>query len=140
MSKVFRSILFIIFFCQATGRIALAVETASSGIITRPVIEYKSSSLRDPFSTYFTKEEPKAATQVSNNSMKPALDITKLRVQGIIWGVKNPQAIINDQVLSIGNTIEGAEILSIEKKGITLSSNGVVFDLVAPGQSAVLDK
>ena len=114
--------------------IALAEETATEGIMVRPVVEYKSGKLRDPFRTYLIKEEPKPAPQENTDLAKPQLDLSSLKVQGIIWGVKTPQAIINNQVLTIGDLIEGAEILSIDKKGITLSYNGAIFDLTAPGR------
>jgi hypothetical protein len=144
MNRVFRYILFVFLLWTAASQklIASADETASAGVIARPVVEYKSAALRDPFSTYFVKEEPKDTPQdkIAQASSLPKFDTSKLKVQGIIWGVKNPQAIINDQVLTVGSTIEGAEILSIEKKGITLSFNGVVFDLISPGQTALLNK
>jgi Tfp pilus assembly protein PilP len=100
----------------------------------RPVVEYKSGKLRDPFRTYFVKEEVKKDSPQENPDMpKPEFDLSKLKVQGIVWGGKSPQAIINGQVLSVGDLIEGAQIVSIEKKGITLSFVGAIFDLAAPG-------
>ncbi|MDP2831350.1 MAG: hypothetical protein Q8O02_03795, partial [Candidatus Omnitrophota bacterium] len=72
--------------------------------------------------------------------IKPKLDLGKLEVQGIIWGVKIPQVIINNTVLTIGDLIEDAEVLSIEKKGIVLSFNGAIYDLAAPGQGSVIKK
>jgi len=117
--------------------IALAEETTTEGIIVRPVMEYKSGQLRDPFKTYLIKEEPKPAPQENLGLTKPGLDLGMLKVQGIIWGSKTPQAIINNKVFKIGDLIEGAEIVSIEKKGITLSFNGEVLDLTAPGQNSV---
>ena len=109
--------------------IASAEETTPEMVIARPVMEYRADKLRDPFKGYLTKEELKEVPQENADLIKPALDIDKLKVQGIIWGVKTPQAIINGNVLTIGDVVEGAEILSIDKKGITLSSNGVIFDL-----------
>ena len=139
MSRVFRYILFIFLLYGVVDQrlIASAEEAVAGGVIVRPVVEYKSGTLRDPFSTYFVKEEPKQISQEDANSVKAELDIGKLKVQGIIWGVKNPQVIINDQVLTIGSLIEGAEILSIEKKGVTLSFNGEVLDLISPGQNLI---
>jgi hypothetical protein len=119
------------------GFIAAAEETTADGIIARPVVEYSSGKLRDPFKTALIKEEPKKVPEKEAELPKPVLDLSTLNVQGIIWGVKNPQAIINDKVLTIGDLIEGAEILSIDKKGITLNFNGSILDLAAPGQSSV---
>lgn len=118
---------------------ATASETASNELITRPVVEYKSSQLRDPFMTYLIKEEPLPAATLPETATTtvagPGLDVSRFRVQGIIWGAKVPQAIINNKVLTIGDLIDGAEILSIEKKGITVSFNGAVYSLNSPGQT-----
>ncbi|MHB8154857.1 MAG: hypothetical protein ACYDFR_02245 [Candidatus Omnitrophota bacterium] len=107
------------------------------GIIVRPVMEYGSDKLRDPFERYLVKEVPKELPQEITDSGKPKLDLSKLVVQGIIWGVKTPQAIINAKVLTVGDLIEGAEILKIEKQGITLRFNGAILDLAVPGQDSV---
>lgn len=139
MSRICRYILYIVFLITVFDLriVALADETATDQIIARPIVEYKSHNLRDPFMTYLIKAEPKVALQSNTGVVKPIFDLTKLKVQGIIWGVKTPQAIINDQIFTVGELIEGAEILSIEKKGITLSFNGEILDLIAPGQDAV---
>ncbi|HNW40040.1 MAG TPA: hypothetical protein PKI44_06430 [Candidatus Omnitrophota bacterium] len=144
MNRIRRYILFIFLLSGAIvpGIIVSAEEASTEGIIVRPVMEYKSGDLRDPFKTYLVKEEPKIVEPENVEEPKPQLDLTKLIVQGIIWGVKTPQAIINNQVLTIGDFIENAEILSIDKKGITLSYNGELFDLAAPAKisSAVVAK
>ena len=138
MSQARKYILFFILSIAAMnhGFIAVAEETTADGIIVRPVVEYNSGKLRDPFKTCLIKEEPKKVPEKETDLPKPVLDLNILKVQGIIWGVKNPQAIINDKVLTIGDLIEGAEILSIEKKGITLNFKGTILDLAAPGQSS----
>lgn len=139
MSRASKYILFVFILIGAIQQnsIAWAEEAAAEapeGVIVRPVVEYKSGKLRDPFRTYFVKEEAKKEVpQESTDLPKPELDLSKLKVQGIIWGVRNPQAIINDQVLKIGDLIEGAQVVSIEKKGITISFYGAIFDLAAPG-------
>jgi hypothetical protein len=142
MNRACKYILFVFFLVTAINLkfIASAEEIAAEGIIARPVMEYRSDRLRDPFQRYLVKEEPKELSQENVDLTKPELDIGKLNVQGIIWGGNLPQAIINNQVLTIGDLIEGAEILSIEKRGITLSFNGAVLDLAAPGQNSIQAK
>ena len=139
MSRICRYILFVFFISGAINQkvIASAKEIITEGIMVRPVVEYKADKLRDPFRTCLIKEEPKEVPQENTVLAKPQFDLGKLSVQGIIWGVKIPQAIINNRVLTIGDLIEGAEILSIEKKGITLSFNGEIFNLTTPGQNSV---
>jgi hypothetical protein len=48
----------------------------------------------------------------------------KLTIEGIIWNTQIPQAIVNGQVVRIGDTIEGVKIEKIEKQGITIDHNG----------------
>jgi hypothetical protein len=115
----------------------LAEKTTTEEIIVCPRVEYKSGKLRDPFKTYFIDEEPEVAPEESAEEAQPEFDPGKFKVQGIIWGVKTPQAIINDKVLTIGDLIEEAKILRIEKKGITLSFYVKIFNLPAPEQNLV---
>jgi len=97
-----------------------AKESAGDGAISRPLVEYKSGNLRDPFRPLMPAKEIKAAEGKKADLIKAG----NLKVQGIIWGGNFPQAIINNRVVTVGDTIEGAEILSIDKNGITLSSDG----------------
>jgi hypothetical protein len=72
--------------------------------------------------------------QESEEIVKPKFDFSKVNVQGVVWGGSISQAIINDKVFTIGDLVEGAQILDINKKGVTLSFYGEIFDLSAPGQ------
>ena len=137
MSRTLERILFVFFLVAAidSGRFSLAEEKVADGVIARAVVEYKSGELRDPF-----KEVKDVGPQKNPDSAVPGPDFAKLKVQGIIWGGRFPQAIINNKVLSVGDSIEGAEILSIDKKGITLSSAGKVASLTVSGNTPALKK
>ena len=116
------------------GFIASAEEVTADGAIARSVMKYESTSLRDPFRAYLVTEKPvPIIEQEDTSSIKPKLDLSTLKVQGIIWGVKTPQAIINGKVLSVGDWIDDVEIIKIEKKGVTLGFKGEMFVLAAPG-------
>lgn len=52
-----------------------------------------------------------------------------LTVQGLIWNSKRPQAIINNQVVDIGDTVQEAKVLAIEKFKIRVLYRGKEFDL-----------
>ena len=81
-------------------------------------IEYTDSE-RIPFESPFDKEE---------NEMEADEDITlpTLTFQGMVWNSKRPQAIINNKVYDIGDTIMlgtdeyGIEVKDIAKDGIIL--------------------
>lgn len=47
-----------------------------------------------------------------------------LLLQGIIWGVQPPKAILNDRVLTIGESLNGAQIVSIDPDGVTVEYQG----------------
>ena len=137
MNRTGKYIIFIFFLIVAIDQrfVALVRAAIAEGVIVRPVMEYKSDKLRDPFKTYLIKEEVKVDTQENLDLINPEFDLSKLKVQGTVWGVKIPQAIINGKVLTIGDLVEDAEILSIDNKGITLSFKGAIYNLAAPGQS-----
>lgn len=137
MKKLNGYILFLIFLNLAwAGSLSLAQPpVADTVVIERPDMEYKSSKFRDPFKTYLIKEEPKIVVQDDLPVTKPQFDTSKITIQGIVWGGARSQAIINNRVCTIGDTIEGAQILSIDKKGITLNYGGEIVSIssAAPG-------
>lgn len=110
---------------------ALAQENSRAALINRPTVQYNSGGLRDPFQSPMAKKEilPLGEKQEVIGKkielVKPGSDVGELKIQGTIWGGKVPQAIINDEVLGVGDKIEGVEILNIDKDGITLSSSGI---------------
>jgi len=141
MMKRSYSYILLVFLAAAVinfGFIALAQENTVDEIITRPQIKYKSGQLRDPFVSVMVKEEKRQDSQKQGAAElnQPKIDLGALKVQGVIWGTKMSQAIINNKVLVVGDLIDGAEILSINKKGVTLSFAGEVVHLSAPGQNS----
>ena len=55
---------------------------------------------------------------------KATLPLPELTVEGIIWNTHMPQAIVNGDVVRIGDTIAGVTITNIEKQGITIDYSG----------------
>lgn len=125
-------------------------DSNNDGVILRPVIEYSSGDLRDPFGDLFQlaaereKKEKEMQSiqspQETTEPEKPLPSLDKFQVQGVVWGGKFPQAIINNKILGVGDSIEGVEIVSIEKKGITLNFAGRMATLATPGNVPVLGK
>jgi len=140
-------IIFISIFLMGFPCIILADD--SDGVISRPVIGYSSGDLRDPFNDLFRiaaeKEKREKEHRIIETpqddtvSVAPMPSLDKFKVQGIIWGGKFPQAIINSKILSVGDTLEGLKIVNIEKKGVTLSFAGKLVSLSAPGISSILE-
>ncbi|MBL7130170.1 MAG: hypothetical protein ISS45_01990 [Candidatus Omnitrophica bacterium] len=82
-------------------------------------VKYTSQDLRDPFENPFemmTQPEPSKPTI--------GVGLSHLQVQGVIWGSKMPQAIINNVVVRIGEVIEGVEILDIRQEGVYVLYEG----------------
>jgi hypothetical protein len=43
-----------------------------------------------------------------------------LIVQGLIWGGSFPQAIVNNKIVKVGDTVDGANVTAIDKDGVTV--------------------
>ena len=51
------------------------------------------------------------------------------KITGIVWNTKRPQAIINDQVFSVGNKINDYTIKSISKSGVSVTSGDAEYTI-----------
>ena len=144
MSREYKLILFVFFLCRLMDSCPVVFaqqEGEVDAIANRPQVEYKSGGLRDPFQTYIIGEKKvNAPAQSAADLAQLETKFNELKVQGIIWGTKMSQAIINNEVYTVGDKIEGAEILSIDNKGVNLSSAAGTVKLAAPGQANILNK
>lgn len=97
------------------------------------IVEYIGADTRDPFEAYLKKEElkPKDEGELAKERTFPSLT-----VQGIIWGGRFPQAIINGKVVKVDDVIEGARVTDITKEGITVFFNNRQQTLASPAQGA----
>ncbi len=71
------------------------------------------------------KPEPVSQEKV----VAPVLTPPKLTVNGLIWGTDKPQAIINDRVVSIGDTIENSRIVDINQNGVDIIFSNNLFTI-----------
>ncbi len=81
------------------------------------------------------EERRKAATQPEVREVIPVQEsdlAEELVLQGIFWGVPRPQALINRRILSVGDRINDAEILSITREAVLLSVGGQKIELKPP--------
>lgn len=44
-----------------------------------------------------------------------------LRITGLVWNTNRPQAIINDKVVDIGDSVDEVRIIAINKTGVVIS-------------------
>jgi len=105
--------------------------------ITRPEVEYVGTK-RDPFEKAIIHKDKEVAHSQSEDDSSSRSLIDSLSVQGLIWGGNFPQAIINNKVYKVGDTIQGATISTIDKSGVTLSLGGKKYILssVSAGSAA----
>lgn len=53
----------------------------------------------------------------------PETPLPALNVSGLVWNTVRPQAIINGQIVGIGDTVLGVKIVDIQKAGIAVLFN-----------------
>jgi type II secretory pathway component PulC len=75
-----------------------------------------------------TQEPPASAVQKSPTSVTDT-KIPELHLKGISLGGTRSWAFVNDRMLKVGDTIEGAEVVDILKDRVKLKYAGVEFSL-----------
>lgn len=143
-------IFWLFFSCVSAATPALAEEEKDEPPATEEFPDF--SVLRDPFLSALPVEEiiktlieppginnnnkQQSMAKASPLSQAPApLPVLKpekpvlpaFNLQGIVWGSDQPQAIINNKVFGIGDSIQGFKIKSISKNDIDLTSGGEEF-------------
>jgi hypothetical protein len=89
------------------------------------IASYNADGYRDPFMPQIKKEEKKKESD--DSSVGREVVIPDFSIQGMVWSSDNPQAIIDGQVLRIGDEIKEAKILSISKEGVKFLFRGKIF-------------
>jgi hypothetical protein len=91
------------------------------GWFAQAKVEYRGAQYRDPFRDYL----PKADLQKG----KFQKQLGNIKVTGLIWDTDRPLAIINGKVCAIGDTVAGAKVIDINKKGVFLDFQGEIYML-----------
>lgn len=110
------------------GREARPIQPAAS-----ETIAYTAATLRNPMVSLLPKpvEEPGAILVETAGSppMETVRQPPAVVVQGVIWGSYRPQALIDGALYEVGDTIQNAQIVSIDRSGVTVSVHGATFAL-----------
>lgn len=103
-----------------------AVKSAPAGAITAKAIKYIGRENRDPLDNMalVPKAPEKPVTETSTKKAVVSFPAGTFTVSAIIWGSKRPQAIINDNVVGIGEKLGGGEIVNINKDGVHINYEG----------------
>ncbi len=100
-------------------------EQAEELTIIDTMPNYNADNYQDPFTPQIKKEEEKKLEAQSLDSRE--IPISEFNVQGMIWNSDRPQAIIEGQILGIGDEIKGAKIVEISKEGVKLLIEGKII-------------
>ncbi|OGW90507.1 MAG: hypothetical protein A3D28_05445 [Omnitrophica bacterium RIFCSPHIGHO2_02_FULL_63_14] len=79
-------------------------------------IPYAGSGLRDPFENL----DPLPAQEKAGPAAKGFTPV----LEGVLWNTEPPRAIISGQIVQVGSRVGTAEVIKIEKHGVTLVYNG----------------
>lgn len=100
-------------------------------------VKKETLSFKDPFLPALPKKKiiPKKVEQkaqvkpvaVSVKEQEKEIIPPSLAIQGLIWNTDRPQAIVNESVVGIGDMLEGAKIVGIQKTGISIVYEGKPF-------------
>ena len=67
-------------------------------------------------------------------------DVKAMVIKGLVWNTTEPQAIINDKVVGVGDEVDGVEIISINQKGVEFSSKGLNFYIDLFGHKNIIEE
>lgn len=118
------------FSADETKMPAAKTQPENSGTVIRPKEEFNGVGLRDPFRDYFSG--PAEPGQGAEEAKAPEVPPPSLTVQGVISGGRINQAIVNNKIVKVGDTIEGAIITNIDKSGVTVFFSNKSFKISSP--------
>ncbi|MDD3375591.1 MAG: hypothetical protein PHY73_07730 [Candidatus Omnitrophica bacterium] len=122
-------------FLQASEFFELTVaQTKNPFKSSLPKIEEMVEKIPEPTNINIEKPERKAQPRAvdlkdAEKKVKPIIKAPELIVSGLIWNTKLPQAIINQNVVTVGDTIESSKIVNIHKDGVDVLFSGITFTI-----------
>ena len=101
-------------------------QEAGQGNALSIVMEFK-----DPFIPLLPKKDvvQTPTATVATTQTPTVLVPPQLRITGLIWNSTKPQAIINNQVVGIGDAINDVTIVGIQKTSIDIVYQGTYFSI-----------
>ena len=111
--------------------------------LVRPHYTAEAQAMRDP-TVSLLPAEPSAqdATASLSNASQRQTETPRfpaLVVHGIVWGTARPQALMNGGLYEVGDVVEGARILAIQRSGVTIEVGGI-RTVVRPASASTLAK
>ena len=119
---------------QSPPQMASATVTAEhndgqlSAAVDMPL--YTAQSLRDPMKSLLPDPQaPPPLPPSSPSSPTKEIPFPALAIQGLLWGGPTPSVIINNEVYTIGQSVQGVMIKTISREGVTVEFQGHVRQL-----------
>ncbi len=109
----------------------------------RPSYTAEAAARRDPMVSLLpdqtqASESPATGRTPSDNTAWRAPPVGgALSVEGMVWGPARTQALINGTLYEVGDAVEGARIVSIEREGVTVERDGVQVLVTTPPPASV---
>jgi hypothetical protein len=122
--------IFVFFLTGALAQVQPQGSADVEGSALKPGVSYTAENLRDPFANPVQSDLSPDAGETAVNL--PEVHLPTMKVQGIFWGGKFPQAIINDKIVKVDDKIEGAQVTEITKDSVTVFFSNKQFVLVSP--------
>ncbi|MCX7926670.1 MAG: hypothetical protein N2606_00805 [Candidatus Omnitrophica bacterium] len=102
-------------------------------VLKIPDVSYKARDKRDPFMDLL----PKILPLEQKKEEQEDVVLPQLNIQGVFWGGKFPQAIINGRIVKEKETIDNVLILSIKREEIVILFSGRQFRIPTPATSSI---
>lgn len=127
-----------LFAIEADKAAETKLENEPQEVILRPKEEFDGAGLRNPFRDYFSDDSVDETGPEGAGKVPEVLPPT-LSVQGIISGGRINQAIVNNKIVKVGDTIEGVLITNIDKQGVTFFYSNKSYNVSSPAAAISQD-
>ena len=102
-------------------RVARLVFVSSLYFTAAYAVDYTGSDFNDPF---FYEETEKNSDRIEAGGSEGPMVL-----EGVVWDVESPKAIVSGKVVTVGSKIAGAEVIGIDKTGVRMRTSGREFTL-----------
>jgi len=75
------------------------------------------------------REDPFAPLELQRVQAPVQKEGPQFRLNGIVWSEDQPLAIVNDTIVGVGDTIQGAQVVEIKRREVILKYEGKVLSL-----------
>jgi hypothetical protein len=101
-------------FSEDTKTLAAVSESGKSETLEKFV--YDSHGKKDPFNAPAVKPSGNIGADI----------LSKINLQGVLWDEKKPMAIINGDVVGVGDDVGGIKVVDIKRDKIVVDKDGEV--------------